>query len=101
MSYLLDFPLCECCQRHGFVRAAEQVHHKQLILSGADDNERQSLTLNQDNLMSLCTVCHRAMHRKARANKLNYIDELSVKEYNEAHGIVKIDDGCSDCIDAE
>ena len=88
LSYLLDFPLCECCQRHGYIRAAEQVHHKHIILSGDTDEERQALTLNRDNLMALCTKCHRAMHRKARAAKLKYIDALSVKEYNDAHGLV-------------
>ena len=89
LSYLLDHPLCECCQRHGYVRSAEQVHHKRIILSGDTDEERQALTLNPNNLMSLCVKCHRAMHRKARAVKLKYIDTLSVKEYNDCHGIVK------------
>jgi 5-methylcytosine-specific restriction protein A len=89
LSYLLDHPLCECCQRHGYVRAAEQVHHKAIILSGDTDEERQALTLNPKNLMSLCVKCHRAMHRRARASKLKYIDALSVTEYNNAHGIVK------------
>lgn len=88
LSYLLDHPLCECCQRHGYVRSADQVHHKAIILSGDTDEERQALTLNRDNLMALCTKCHRAMHRKARAAKLKYIDALSVKEYNDAHGLV-------------
>ena len=88
LSYLLDHPLCECCQRHGYVRSAAQVHHKHIILSGESDDERQALTLNRDNLMALCTKCHRAMHRKARAAKLKYIDALSVKEYNDAHGLV-------------
>jgi len=89
LSYLLDNPLCECCQRHGYVRIAEEVHHKHIILSGESDDERQALTLNRGNLMALCTKCHRAMHRKARANKLKYIDALSVKEYNDCHGIVE------------
>lgn len=48
--HIAAFPLCEMCKRKGLVTPAEEVHHiKPLAQGGTNDEE---------NLMSLCKVCH-------------------------------------------
>lgn len=47
-------PLCEECERHGIVTAADTVHHKQERI------DRPDLSLDLDNLESVCRQCHGA-----------------------------------------
>lgn len=48
------------CQTPGCYQAAEEVHHKQHLTPGniGDPN----ITVNMDNLISLCGNCHKARH---------------------------------------
>lgn len=84
-EYYVKNPLCECCMSHNIVTAADHVHHKRAFLTGITDNERWQLLLDEGNLMSVCAKCHTVLHIKAKRYNLNYIDELTDKEYNEAH----------------
>jgi 5-methylcytosine-specific restriction enzyme A len=54
---LAENPLCQPCQSNGQVVAAEQVHH---IL---DRKDRPDLSLDYENLQSVCVPCHNAKRR--------------------------------------
>ena len=59
---LLDQPLCERCLSLGKVTAAECIHHRIVFGSAPTDELRWQLFLDMDNLVSLCTACHRHIH---------------------------------------
>lgn len=61
-AYIAQHPLCERCLLKGISRQAEQVHHVQEFLTGKTEEERWSLLLNPNNLMSLCKDCHYEIH---------------------------------------
>lgn len=55
-----DHYLCVDCMKQGRLNPAEEVHHiTELTPDNIDD---PSITLNPDNLVSLCRECHRARH---------------------------------------
>ena len=70
-------PLCQCCLEHDKVTPAMEVHHKKPFLTGKTEEERWSLFLNQNNLMSVCNACHDKLHLKSKRYKLYIIDILT------------------------
>ena len=86
-EYYAKHPLCECCLSHDRVTAAAHVHHKLIWLSQPTEELRWKALLDENNLMSVCVKCHTKLHNKAREYKLNYVDELTDKEYDEAHNL--------------
>lgn len=86
-AYYMNNPLCECCMAHDVVKSAEHIHHKHKYLSGITDDERWQLLLEPNNLMSVCAKCHSALHAKMKRYSLVMCDELTDKEYNEAHNL--------------
>lgn len=57
-------PLCEMCQRAGYVRAAVDIHHIRPVESARSIEEMERLCFNPSNLMSLCIPCHVAIHKE-------------------------------------
>lgn len=57
-----DNHLCQDCLKHGFITAAEDVHH--IIKLTPDNINDANVTLNCDNLVSLCRDCHAKRHRE-------------------------------------
>lgn len=57
-----DQPLCELCLREGRVRAADEIHHVVSFMSVPEGAGRTALAYDWDNLMSLCSECHRRVH---------------------------------------
>jgi 5-methylcytosine-specific restriction enzyme A len=55
-------PLCERCESMGFTRQVDEVHHIRPFEWGIDDDERDSLAFDYDNLESLCGPCHNVRH---------------------------------------
>ena len=86
-EYYVKHPLCECCMSHDRVTVADHVHHKLIWLSQPTEDLRWQALLDENNLMSVCVKCHNKLHNKAKEYKLNYVDELTETEYNEAHNI--------------
>lgn len=84
-DYIMKHPLCECCMSHDRVTPAEHVHHKIPFGTGMTDSERMQLLLDDTNLISLCTTCHYAMHEKINKYCMRSCDELTDKEFNDAH----------------
>ena len=67
-----DRYLCIDCMRRGFTRPAEEVHHIKPITP--ETIKDPSITLNLENLVSLCKECHKARHGN-RDPKRYEIDE--------------------------
>ena len=54
--------LCEECLKSGRITPAEDVHH---IIKLSDSNiDDPEITLNFNNLVALCKVCHEKRHRR-------------------------------------
>ena len=69
------------CQTPGCYQTAEEVHHKQHLTPGNIDDP--NVTVNMDNLISLCGDCHKAMHHtdkvaglRARARQQDILPEI-------------------------
>lgn len=59
-----DGYLCQDCKARGKITPAEEVHH---IIEVTPNNINDSnITLNPDNLVSLCRECHRQRHTGKR-----------------------------------
>jgi 5-methylcytosine-specific restriction protein A len=63
-AYIRQNPLCEVCLKDNIITAAEHVHHIQPFLNGLTDEQRWSLLLDKDNLMSVCRKCHSEIHKQ-------------------------------------
>lgn len=87
--YIKRHPLCECCLSHGYVSPACEVHHKRRVLSGKNEEERYELLTNESNLISLCYMCHDAIHNKMHKYNMDCCDELTDKEYREVYKYIK------------
>lgn len=57
-----DLGLCQRCARRGRMTAATEVHHIEPLTPENIGDPR--VTLNPDNLTSLCHECHREVHRE-------------------------------------
>lgn len=55
-----DRGLCVDCMRRGIVTPAEEVHHVKPITP--ENINDPGITLNPENLISLCRECHKARH---------------------------------------
>ena len=67
-AYLQQHPLCERCQREGFVTAAVDVHHKTPVESAKTEQEMERLAYNTANLEALCIPCHIKTHAEAKSH---------------------------------
>lgn len=84
-DYYVRNPLCEVCMAHNVVRVAAHVHHKLIWLSQPTEDLRWQAFLDENNLMSVCAKCHSALHTKSKRYGLQFVDELTDKEYVDAH----------------
>ena len=57
-----DKYLCQDCLKKGIYKPADEVHHIQPLTP--DNIEDPEISLNADNLVSLCKDCHEARHTK-------------------------------------
>lgn len=55
-----DCMLCQDCLADGLITPAEEVHH--IVEVTPDNVDDPSITLNPENLVSLCRKCHRKRH---------------------------------------
>lgn len=62
-SKLNKNPLCEECEKEGFVSPATEVHHIVPIQTAVTYNEKEALAYDINNLMSLCHRCHVDIHK--------------------------------------
>jgi 5-methylcytosine-specific restriction protein A len=76
-EYLRQHPLCERCQREGFVRSAVDVHHKRPVESAKTEQEMERLAYNLDgnNLEALCIPCHIKTHQEMRSHTKEKVRE--------------------------
>lgn len=68
-----DAYLCQDCLKKGRHVPAEEVHH--IIPLQPENITDPSITLNEENLVSLCRECHRARHGAYVENRFT-VDEF-------------------------
>ncbi len=59
-AFRRDAGLCVDCLKAGKITAAEEVHH--IVELTPENITDPTVTLNMDNLVSLCRECHKARH---------------------------------------
>lgn len=69
-----DALLCQDCLAQGIYKPAEEVHHI-IELTPANVND-PSISLNPENLISLCRECHRARHGSKTVPARYTVDEF-------------------------
>ena len=55
-------PLCECCKGKDKITPATEVHHITPVESVTTIEQMEILMFDYNNLMSLCSNCHHAIH---------------------------------------
>ena len=80
-------PLCYECLKHEKITPAEHCHHIIPFMSGKTDIEKWNLFLNENNIRCVCEKCHHGYHNKINRYNLKGCDDLTDKEYEEAHKI--------------
>ena len=58
--FIRDQMLCQDCLKQGIYTPAAEVHH--IIELTPENIHDEDITLNPDNLVSLCKACHHARH---------------------------------------
>jgi 5-methylcytosine-specific restriction protein A len=58
LSYLMEHPVCECCNN----ALATEVHHITELKKATSDEEMVSLGFSINNLMAVCSTCHSNIH---------------------------------------
>lgn len=84
-TYIKEHPICECCLKHKHIEPATELHHKTPYSNGITEEDQWRLFLDPKNIISLCERCHYAIHTKIKEYKLTMCDDLTEKEYKEAH----------------
>lgn len=73
-----DSFLCQDCLKEGRYTSAEEVHH--IIELTPENIDDQSISLNPDNLVSLCRECHRARHdHQQRRYEVDELGRVKIK----------------------
>lgn len=75
-----DQYLCQDCLKKGLFVPAEEVHHiKPLTPQNIND---VSITLSEDNLISLCRECHRRRHNQdnGKRYKVDEFGRVTIKD---------------------
>lgn len=77
-----DAYLCVDCMKRGIITPAEEVHH---ITELTPDNITDpNITLNLDNLVSLCRECHKARHgARQRRYKVDEFGRVEISPRSE------------------
>ena len=71
--YVKEHPFCELCFQRGVLVPVEEVHH--IIPLAPENITDPSITLNEENLISLCRNCHRQRHGEYVETRYT-VDEL-------------------------
>jgi len=68
-TYIISYPFCEICKKHGKLVRAEEVHHIVPLAEGGSNAV--------SNLISLCHRCHARIH----AERGDYFGKAKVHKY--------------------
>ena len=74
-AYLQQHPLCERCEREGYVRSAVDVHHKKPVESAKTEQEMERLAYDVNNIRLLCVPCHVKTHQEMRSHTKEKVAE--------------------------
>lgn len=72
-----DRMLCQDCLAKGLTVPAEEVHH--IIPLQPENITDPSITLNENNLVSLCRECHRKRHGREKRYKIDEFGRVTIK----------------------
>lgn len=73
-EFRMEHPICErCWEKFGKVKQAECVHHHKSFMR-ADGTIDEALTLDKNNLHSLCSSCHSTIHYHKQLGILDDFD---------------------------
>ena len=73
-----DKGLCQNCLKNGLIKGGDTVHH--IIEINPENITNEEISLNPDNLVTLCRDCHAAMHRKQKRWTVDELGRVSSTE---------------------
>lgn len=68
-------PLCELCERDGYVRAAQAIHHIHPIEDSKTMEEMRHWAFMWSNLVSVCRACHAKLHKEMRSSATQTVQQ--------------------------
>lgn len=86
-TYLSTHPLCIECLKREIITPTQDIHHIHKWNSGINEEEKWNLFLSESNLISVCRKCHQGYHNKMKKYGIDVCDDLTDKEYKEAHNM--------------
>lgn len=94
-AVLKDHPCCEDCEGEGIVSLATEVHHVVPLESIKDYGRMQRMAYDRDNLVPLCTRCHKARHVALKSNSkeekrkrdMKAVEDFAHRWYGEPPGV--------------
>lgn len=76
-----DMHLCQDCLKRGIITPMEEVHH--IIELTPDNISDPEVSLNLDNLVSLCRECHQARHKARKRYKVDEFGRVEIAPWVE------------------
>jgi 5-methylcytosine-specific restriction endonuclease McrA len=73
-----DKGLCQNCLKNGLIKGGDTVHH--IIEINPENITNEEISLNPDNLVTLCRDCHAAMHRKQKRWTVDELGRVVARE---------------------
>ena len=73
-----DRGLCQRCLEKGILKAGDTVHHIEALTIHNIDNPEVSL--NPENLVTLCRDCHAAMHKTQKRYVVDELGRVTARE---------------------
>ena len=73
-----DRMLCQDCLAKGLTVPAEEVHH--IIPLQPENITDPSITLDENNLVSLCRECHRKRHGREKRYSIDEFGRVTIKQ---------------------
>jgi 5-methylcytosine-specific restriction protein A len=66
---LREDPICEECAKHGLTSITQEIHHRIPFEIMRTADEIELIAYDYDNLVSLCTPCHKEAHEELKGKK--------------------------------
>ena len=76
LAKLMEHPTCAVCEMMGKIKLAEHVHHLRSFVKGKTEEEINQLAFDFNNLVPVCSSCHRMLHNDKRFKYCTTLEDI-------------------------
>ena len=76
LAKLMEHPTCAVCEMMGKIKLAEHVHHLRSFVKGKTEAEINQLAFDFNNLVPVCSSCHRMLHNDKRFKYCTTLEDI-------------------------